>query len=61
MSMIKTRLLKFLLIAFLITYFCWGGLALFVKRGFFTFTHPFGTFPNLALLVDLYLVATWLI
>lgn len=45
--MIKTRLLKFLLIAFLITYFCWGGLALFVKLGFFTFTHPFGTLMHI--------------
>lgn len=34
------RFIKYILIAFAVTYVFWGGLAVFIMLGFFTFTHP---------------------
>lgn len=36
----KGQLWKYLLLTFLITYLCWGSLAVFIKLGLFGFSHP---------------------
>ncbi len=39
----KNRLIKFILITFVITGIAWGGLAVLTKSGIISFTHPLGT------------------